>query len=183
LSDKKIILGVDPGTQIMGYGLIEIVGKNPKVLVYGIAQLSKIEDPYRRLQTLFERLMQLIKEYEPTDLAIEAPFFGKNVQSMLKLGRAQGVAMAAAMANNMSVTEYLPRKVKQAITGNGNASKEQVAAFVQNILKLETKPETFDATDALGVALCHFYQLNSPIAQKGFTSWKDFINKNPGRVK
>ena len=183
MSEKKIILGVDPGTQILGYGLIEIDKKNPKLITHGIIKAHKFDDHYKRLQYIFERIMQIIKEYQPTDLAIEAPFFGKNVQSMLKLGRAQGVVMAAAMAHNMQIAEYLPRKVKQATTGNGNASKEQVAAFVQNILKIKKAPETFDATDALGVALCHFYQLNSPIAQKGYSSWKDFINKNPGRLK
>jgi crossover junction endodeoxyribonuclease RuvC len=180
---NRIILGIDPGTRVLGYGLIQIEKKNAKLLYYGIAQVEKFEDHYKRLQYLYERVVQIIREYKPDDLAIEAPFYGKNIQSMLKLGRAQGVIMAAAMANQMSITEYTPRKIKQAITGNGNASKEQVAAFVQSILNLPKAPESFDATDALAAAMCHFYQLNSPVSGKGFSSWKDFINKNPGRLK
>jgi len=180
---NKIILGVDPGTQLLGYGLILVEGKNTKALTMGVVHLSKYKDPYRRLQYIFKRLTQLIEEYHPTELGIEAPFYGKNVQSMLKLGRAQGVAMAAALAHDLNVAEYTPRKIKQSITGNGNASKEQVASLTLNILKIKTSPETFDATDALAVALCHYYALNSPISNKGYNSWKDFINKNPGRAK
>ena len=179
----KIILGVDPGTQLLGYGVIAIEGKEAKMLTYGIVQLSKYKDIYQRLQYIFHRLSQVIQEYKPTDFAIESPFYGKNIQVMLKLGRAQGVAMAAALAKNLSIAEYTPRKVKQAITGNGNASKEQVAALALNILKIKTPPESFDATDALAVAMCHFYALQSPKISGGYTSWEDFINKNPRRAK
>ncbi len=179
----RIILGVDPGTQLLGYGVIALEKKEAKVLAFGVLKLAKYKDAYKRLQYIYQRLMQVIEEYKPTDFAIEAPFYGKNVQSMLKLGRAQGVAMAAALAHDLTIAEYAPRKVKMAITGNGNASKEQVSALVRNILKIKEVPEYFDSTDALAIAMCHFYGLNSPISKAGYTSWKDFIHKNPGQKK
>lgn len=181
-TEEKIILGIDPGTQMLGYGLIKVVNKEISLVTLGHIDLKKFGDHYIRLQKIFERVSHLINHYLPDEFAIEAPFYGKNVQSMLKLGRAQGVAMAAALARSIPVTEYQPRKVKQAITGNGNASKEQVAAFLQNMLKIESVPTQLDSTDGLAVAVCHHLQNNVAIKTSGFNSWKDFINKNPGRV-
>lgn len=156
------------------------------LLAMGVVQLSKLDDHHLRLQKIFERCIGLIDSFHPDELAIEAPFFGKNVQSMLKLGRAQGVAIAAALSRQMPVSEYAPRKIKQSITGNGSASKEQVAAMLQNVLSIpkEDMPKDLDATDGLAAAVCHFYQTNSPLSSgAGFTGWKAFIAKNPGRVK
>jgi crossover junction endodeoxyribonuclease RuvC len=184
--NEKIILGIDPGTTTMGYGIIKVVGKNPEMLAMGILQLHKYEDHMVKLQVIFRRCVQLIEEYTPDELAIEAPFFGKNVQSMLKLGRAQGVALAAAVHLDIPVTEYAPRKIKQSITGNGNASKEQVAGMLANILKISIADMEVkdDATDGLAVALCHYYQLSQPgAALGGAKSWKAFIAQNKGRVK
>ena len=182
----KIILGIDPGTVVMGYGLIRVEGQKVTLLDLGVLKPGKIKDNYKRLQLIFNTVSGLITQYKPTAFAIEAPFFGKNVQSMLKLGRAQGVAIAAAMQTGLSVTEYAPKKVKQSITGNGNASKDQVWQMLQRTLSIEVKPQYFDATDALAVALCHYYQSSSPLAAatgKGFKGWDDFIAKNPGKVK
>ena len=181
MSDGKIILGIDPGTVFTGYGVIVIEGKTPKVVNFGYIDLSKIKDPYEKLKMIFHRTVQIIGEYNVCELAIEAPFFGKNVQSMLKLGRAQGVAIAAALSAGIEVYEYSPRKIKLAVTGNGNASKEQVAVFLQNTLQIEKLPDKLDATDGLAVAVCHHYQ-NKVTSTGSFKSWKDFINKNPGRV-
>jgi crossover junction endodeoxyribonuclease RuvC len=181
----KIILGVDPGTNVMGYGLLQITNNQPSMLVMGILELRKQDDHYLRLRRIFERIIGLIDEFLPDELAIESPFFGKNVQSMLKLGRAQGVAMAAALSRDIPIFEYAPLKIKMAITGNGRASKEQVAALLQKILKIpnENMIDKLDATDGLAAALCHFYQSNRPHQEKAYSSWKDFISKNEKRVK
>lgn len=180
---SKIILGIDPGTLIMGYSVIECKGN--KVILHEMQSLkmqSRIEG-YERLHLIYQKVSQIIKEFKPNEFAIEAPFFGKNVQSMLKLGRAQGVAIAAAMQSHLPITEYSPRKVKQAITGNGNAAKEQVWKMLQQILSITEMPDYFDATDALAVAMCHHYQLLSPVKLlKGAKGWDDFIKKNPGRI-
>ncbi|MBA4198687.1 MAG: crossover junction endodeoxyribonuclease RuvC [Chitinophaga sp.] len=181
----QIILGIDPGTQLMGYALLKTENNKTQVLLMDVLKLTANKDIYERLEKIHTKVAELIKLYRPNTFAIEAPFFGKNVQSMLKLGRAQGVAIAAAMQAGLSVTEYSPKKVKQSITGNGNADKEQVWKMLQQILLIEEKPQYFDATDALAVALCHHYQSSSPLAKlgKGFKGWDDFIKKNPGRVK
>lgn len=181
MSTKKIILGIDPGTVFTGYGVIVIDEKTPKVVNFGYIDLSKVKDPYAKLKMIFKRTVQIIHEYKVNELAIEAPFFGKNVQSMLKLGRAQGVAIAAALSKGVEVYEYSPRKIKLAVTGNGNASKEQVAVFLQNTLNIKEMPDKLDATDGLAVAVCHHYQ-NKLTGVASFNSWKDFINKNPGRI-
>ncbi|HPG11823.1 MAG TPA: crossover junction endodeoxyribonuclease RuvC [Chitinophagaceae bacterium] len=181
----KIILGIDPGTIVMGYGLIKITAGKTELLDLGVLKPGKVKDGYKKLQLIFNTVSGLITKYQPNAFAIEAPFFGKNVQSMLKLGRAQGVAIAAAMRHGLEVTEYSPKKVKQAITGNGNADKEQVMKMLQTLLLFKNKPATFDATDALAVALCHHFQTNSIVLSKnsGIKNWNDFIQKNPGRVK
>ncbi len=180
---ERIILGVDPGTNIMGYGLIMVAGKEPKLLQYGMIHLSKYEDHALRLQKIFERVLQIIEEYHPDEMALEAPFYGKNIQVMLKLGRAQGVAMAAALSRQIPIVEYAPKKVKQSVTGNGNASKEQVAQMISRILKFSTTPDDLlDATDALGVALCHFYQKGVGSGSK-VKSWGAFLAENPDRLK
>jgi crossover junction endodeoxyribonuclease RuvC len=180
----KIILGIDPGTLMMGYSIIEIANGKIKLLEMHALKLSGKKDNYERLQLIHEKVTALIGEYKPHEFAIEAPFFGKNVQSMLKLGRAQGVAIAAAMSAGLPVTEYSPRKVKQSVTGNGNADKEQVWKMLQQLLQIKEKPAYFDATDALAIAICHHYQLNSVLvkAGKGFGGWEDFLKKNPQRI-
>lgn len=184
LKTDKIILGIDPGTTVMGYGLIRVKGKNAQVMTLGVLELKKYTDHYLKLQKIFERMIQLIDSYQPDELAIEAPFFGKNVQSMLKLGRAQGVAMAAALSRNMPVFEYAPLRIKQAITGHGNASKEQVATMLQRIMKFDDMPKYMDVTDGLAAAYCHFLQNQKITAiETPVKSWKEFIQKNPGRVK
>ncbi len=181
---KKRILGIDPGTNVMGYGILNVDGKKAEVVVMGVLELKDLDDPYIKLKRIFERTQAIIAEYRPDELAIEAPFFGKNVQSMLKLGRAQGVCIAAAVHENLPICEYAPLRIKQAITGNGMASKEQVAAMLQKMLHFEDIPKYLDATDGLAVAYCHFLQLSSPISSvKGAKSWKEFIAKNPNRVK
>lgn len=184
LKTDRVILGVDPGTTVMGYGLIKITGKDAQVITLGVLELKKYTDHYLKLKKIFERITQLIDTYKPDELAIEAPFFGKNVQSMLKLGRAQGVAMAAALSRDVPVFEYAPLRIKQAITGQGNASKEQVATMLQHMLKFKDIPHYLDATDGLAAAYCHFLQnqklqsIDAPVK-----SWKEFIQKNPGRVR
>lgn len=180
--EDKIILGIDPGTTVLGYGIIHIKGKNMELLNFGIVQLSKLPTHPDKLKRIFERLDGLIKEYRPDEMAIEAPFFGKNVQSMLKLGRAQGVAIAAAINNNVPFEEYTPRRIKQAVTGNGNASKEQVAAMLQSLLKFKEIPKLLDATDGLAVALCHHFSKGIGEHNKsGTNSWSSFVKKNPER--
>ena len=182
MENDRVILGIDPGTSVMGYGLIATKGKKPEMIAMGILDMRKFSDHYLKLQKIFTRTLQLIEEYKPDELAIEAPFFGKNVQSMLKLGRAQGVAMAAGLYRQIPIFEYAPRKIKIAITGNGNASKEQVAAILKGMFKLKELPVMLDATDGLAAAVCHFYQNSALSKEKSFNSWKDFINKNPGRL-
>jgi len=185
LSKERIILGIDPGTTILGYGLIEVQGKQMKLVALGVLRLDKIEDHHLKLQKIFERCIELIDGFHPDELAIEAPFFGKNVQSMLKLGRAQGVAIAAALSRKIPVMEYAPRKIKQSITGNGAASKEQVAAMLQRVLQIPDAdmPEKLDATDGLAAAVCHFYQSSSPLtAGKSYSGWKSFLSANPDRM-
>ena len=185
VKQSNIILGIDPGTIVMGYALMDASGNEPRLIEMDVLKLAAKKDAYDRLQTIHATVSELIRKYKPTTFAIEAPFFGKNVQSMLKLGRAQGVAIAAAMQAGLTVTEYSPKKVKQSITGNGNADKDQVWKMLQRILHLEEKPAFFDATDALAVALCHHYQSSSVIgkAAKGLKGWGEFIIKNPDRVK
>ena len=184
MKTDKVILGIDPGTNIMGYSLIHIVEKKINILTFGVLNLSKFDDHHLKLQKIFERTIGLIDEYKPDDLAIEAPFFGKNVQSMLKLGRAQGVAIAAAISRSVPAFEYSPRKIKQSITGKGSASKEQVAYMLQHMLKIKEMPEFLDATDALGVAVCHYFQNTGGGEQKkSYTGWKAFVTDNPEKVK
>jgi crossover junction endodeoxyribonuclease RuvC len=180
---ERIILGIDPGTTITGYGVIVASGKSPLLLAFGVINLSKLSDHYAKLQKIFERTSSLIEEYKPMELAIESPFFGKNVQSMLKLGRAQGAAIAAALHRNLPIYEYAPRKIKMSITGKGNASKEQVAFILQRMLKFEEMPENLDATDGLAAAVCHFFQNTyQSVGKDKVKSWKDFVSKNPGRI-
>jgi len=183
-TDSKIILGIDPGTLVMGYGLVSVSGSRATLLELGVVKPGKLKDSYKKLQLIFNTVSGLITRYQPTDFAIEAPFFGKNVQSMLKLGRAQGVAIAAAMRHGLPVTEYSPKKVKQSITGNGNADKEQVMKMLQNILSCKFSSRQYDATDALAVALCHHFQCHSPVkvASKKAKGWEDFIRQHPGRI-
>jgi crossover junction endodeoxyribonuclease RuvC len=183
LEKERIILGIDPGTTIMGYGLIKVVGKEASLIVLGVIDLRKFSDHYTKLKRIFDRVTFLIDQYHPDEMAVEAPFFGKNVQSMLKLGRAQGVAISAALSRSMPIFEYAPRKIKMSITGQGNASKEQVAMLLKTLLKIKELPSDLDATDGLAAAMCHFYQTNIPASSKAFNSWKDFINQNPTRIK
>lgn len=184
MKTRNVILGIDPGTLFMGYAIVDTTSKDPVVLLMDVLKMSGKKDAYERLQKILETVNALIGTYRPTTFAIEAPFYGKNVQSMLKLGRAQGVAIAAAMSAGLPVTEYSPKTVKQSITGNGNADKDQVWKMLQRIFALEEKPQHFDATDALGVALCHHYQSTSILGKlsKGPKGWDEFIAKNPGRV-
>ena len=180
---ERIILGIDPGTNITGYGVIKVSGNIPEMMAIGSIDLTKLGDHYIKLKHIFERTIGIIDEYHPDELAIEAPFYGKNVQSMLKLGRAQGAAIAAALTRSLPIFEYAPRKIKMSITGQGAASKEQVAAMLMRILKFKKLEIKLDATDGLAAALCHFYQSNNPAKEKAYSSWKDFMNKNPKRVR
>jgi crossover junction endodeoxyribonuclease RuvC len=184
---ERIILGIDPGTTIMGYGLIS--GKNAgkaELLAIGAVELHKYDDHYAKLKVIFDRVSGLIDQFHVSELAVEAPFYGKNVQSMLKLGRAQGTAIAAALSRSVGIYEYAPRKIKLAITGQGNASKEQVAALLQKMFAISEMPSNLDATDGLAAAVCHFYQKEQPQATSAGSkagNWKEFVNKNPKRVK
>jgi crossover junction endodeoxyribonuclease RuvC len=178
---ERIILGMDPGTTIMGYGVILIKDKEIRLLQYGVIKLSKYTNHAIKLTKIFERVLQLVEEYMPDEVAIEAPFFGKNIQSMLKLGRAQGVAMAAALSRDVPIVEYSPKTVKQAVTGNGNASKEQVAAMVERLVNQKLDGEFFDATDALAVAICHYFRNGE--AEKKTKGWDQFLKDNPTRLK
>ena len=188
---SSVILGIDPGTIIMGYGLIKVTGNQISLLEMGVLQPGKVSagsggsDSYKKLQLIFNTVSGLITKYQPDSFAIEAPFFGKNVQSMLKLGRAQGVAIAAAMRHGLDVTEYSPKKVKQSVTGNGNAAKEQVKKMLQQILSFTEDPKHYDATDALAVAVCHYYQQKTVLPGSGekASGWKDFLAKNPDKLK
>lgn len=179
MATEKIILGIDPGTTIMGFGLIKIVGKKMEFLQLNELDLKKHSDHYLKLKLIFERTVELIDTHHPDEIAIEAPFFGKNVQSMLKLGRAQGVAMAAGLSREVPITEYSPKKIKMAITGNGNASKEQVAKMLQSLLNLKTLPKNLDATDGLAAAVCHFYNEGRVEVGKKYSSWADYVKKSP----
>jgi crossover junction endodeoxyribonuclease RuvC len=186
MKNDRIILGIDPGTTILGYGIIQISGNKIELLTMDIVRLDKLTDHALKLEKIFSKCTEIIDTYHPDELAIEAPFFGKNVQSMLKLGRAQGVAIAAALSRKLTVHEYAPRKIKQSITGNGNASKEQVAAMIQKILQLSPAqmPEKLDASDGLAAALCHYYQSKGPLGISGKAkNWNAFIKANPNRVK
>jgi crossover junction endodeoxyribonuclease RuvC len=179
---EKIILGIDPGTTVMGFGIIRVVGKSMEFVQMNELILKKYSDPYTKLKIIFERTIELIDTYHPDEIAIEAPFFGKNVQSMLKLGRAQGVAMAAGLSRQIPITEYLPKKIKMAITGNGNASKEQVAKMLQSTLKIKTLPKNLDSTDGLAAAVCHFYNAGKPEVGKSYTGWAAFVKQNDDRI-
>ena len=184
LTKEKTILGIDPGTNILGFGIVRVDAKGPHYVNMGVFDLRKIKDPFEKLANIFAGVNELIEEYKPDELAVESPFYGKNAQVVLKLGRAQGAAITAAIMHGLSVAEYAPRKAKIAICGNGAASKEQVAVMIQKTLKVELDPKYLDATDALAIALCHHYQMSSPLAAVGGKSdWKKFLAENPDRVK
>ncbi|MBK0379759.1 crossover junction endodeoxyribonuclease RuvC [Mucilaginibacter segetis] len=183
---ERVILGIDPGTKVMGYGLVLEKGQKIELISLGVVKMEKIDDHMLKLQRIFEKTVALIDNYKPDCLAIEAPFYGKNIQVMLKLGRAQGVAMAAALSRNIEITEYSPRKIKQSITGNGNATKEQVAAMLQTLLKFQETPDFLDATDGLAVAVCHSFQkitTTAGKAKKSYSGWETFVKDNTTRVK
>ncbi len=182
---EKIILGIDPGTNVMGYGVLKVTGNKAQPVVMGVIDMRNEPDVYLRLGQIYERITRVIDTYLPDEMAIEAPFFGKNVQSMLKLGRAQGVAIAAAVRHDVPIHEYAPLKIKMAITGNGSASKEQVAGMLKRLLGLrnDEMPHLMDATDALAAAYCHFLQMGRPeTGAKHYSSWKEFALKNQRRV-
>ncbi|HVV56461.1 MAG TPA: crossover junction endodeoxyribonuclease RuvC [Mucilaginibacter sp.] len=182
---ERIILGIDPGTAVMGYGLVKETGPKIELMSLGVVKMESMDDHMLKLQRIFEKTLHLIDNYKPDCMAIEAPFYGKNIQVMLKLGRAQGVAMAAGLTRNIDITEYSPRKIKQAITGNGNATKEQVAAMLQNLLKFSETPEFLDATDGLAVAVCHSFQkigTGKSAGKKSYSGWETFIKDNPKRI-
>lgn len=182
---SKIILGIDPGTLFLGYGILLVEQQRMRMLEMNVLKIAASKDAYSRLHLIYFTVQEIIQKYHPTEFAIEAPFYGKNVQSMLKLGRAQGVAIAAAMQSGIPVTEYAPKKVKQSITGNGNAGKEQVWKMLQQILQIRDEISGFDASDALAVALCHHFQFRTAgmEPEKKLNGWGDFMTKNPGRVK
>lgn len=199
-SDRFRIMGIDPGTNYMGYGILEVEGRTLRPVVLGDIDLHRIGDPYDKLRRIFERVGALVDEYRPREVALESPFFGENVQSMLKLGRAQGVAMAAALSRGLAVTEYAPMRIKQAITGRGAATKEQVASIVCRTLAIEVPPRRLDATDGMAVALCHYYTTASPLqaalgtervkglgggkkaaSKGGSQSWEQFLRSHPDR--
>lgn len=182
MAKERIILGIDPGTTIMGYGVIEASGRDPVLITMGIVNLKKLKDHYLKLRHIFEKTLSIIDRYHPDELAIESPFYGKNVQSMLKLGRAQGSAISAALYREMPIFEYAPRKIKMSITGQGSASKEQVAGLLKGLLRLREVPANLDATDGLAAAVCHFYQNRYTDETASFKSWKDFIARNPDRL-
>ena len=182
---SKRILGIDPGTNVLGFAIIDANKKAIKVLEIGVVTFAHVGDDHTlKLRYIFEQVQDLVHQYKPSEMAIEAPFFGKNVQSMLKLGRAQGVAIAAGMVNKLTITEYMPKKIKRAVTGNGNASKEQVAGMLEKILNTRFSEKYFDATDALATALCHWYQSSGPLGttQKSYSGWKAFLKDNPGKL-
>ncbi|SFU68326.1 Holliday junction endonuclease RuvC [Pustulibacterium marinum] len=183
MKTEKIILGIDPGTTIMGFGLIKVVGSKMELLQLNELNLKKYTDHYLKLKKIFERTVELIDNYHPDEIAIEAPFFGKNVQSMLKLGRAQGVAMAAGLSREVPITEYEPKKIKMAITGNGNASKEQVAKMLQQLVGLKELPKNLDSTDGLAAAVCHHFNGGRAAKSKNYSGWDSFIKQNQDRVK
>lgn len=180
---ERIILGIDPGTVVLGYGIVKEVGKKISLVTLGVIKMGHLDDHGLKLQRIFKKTSALIEQYNPDCVALEAPFYGKNIQVMLKLGRAQGVAMAAALNSDIPIFEYSPRKIKQSVTGNGNASKEQVAAMLQTLLGFKETPEFLDATDGLAVAVCHSFQQNSSAAGKSYTGWEAFVKDNQKRVK
>ena len=181
---QKIILGIDPGTNILGYGIISVDSKGPHYVDMGVFDLRKITDPFEKLANIFSGVGELIEVHKPDSVAVESPFYGKNAQVILKLGRAQGAALTAAVMRGIPVAEYAPRKAKIAICGNGAASKEQVCMMIQKTLKVELDPKHLDATDALAIALCHHYQMSNPLAgTSGKTDWKKFLQNNPDRIK
>ena len=182
VKSNKRILGIDPGTNILGFAVIEVDGEVISVVEIGVLHLKEHKEHHEKLKEIFLEIQEIIERYLPGELAIEAPFFGKNVQSMLKLGRAQGVAMAAGMTMGLNITEYSPKKVKQSVTGNGNAAKEQVASMLCKMLSINPDKLALDATDALSVAVCHHYQ-NGRVVSKASSSWKSFLKENPGRIK
>lgn len=183
---EKRIMGIDPGTNFMGYAIIDTSGKNkkPELIVSGVLDMNRETDPYIKLQHIFKRTLQVIDSYHPDELAIEAQFFGKNIQSMLKLGRAQGVAIAAALQRDIPIFEYAPKKIKMSVTGNGNASKEQIALLLSKFMEINTTSDMLDETDAIAIAYCHYLQSCSPVKSEGSTcrNWSDFIKKNPGKI-
>ena len=183
-TDDRVIMGIDPGTNIMGYAFIGVNGNRARLIAMGVIDLRKCKDMYMKLGEIFNRVQGLINSFLPDELAIEAPFFGKNVQSMLKVGRAQGVAIAAAISRQVPIHEYAPMKIKMSITGNGSASKEQVADMLRRMLNIssEEMPQFMDATDALGAAFCHFIQQGKPVGEKKYSSWADFVKKNPDKI-
>ena len=183
MAKEKIILGIDPGTTIMGFGLIKVIGKQMHFIQLNELQLKKYDDHYLKLKLIFERTLELIDTFNPDEIAIEAPFFGKNVQSMLKLGRAQGVAMSAGLSREIPITEYSPKKIKMAITGNGNASKEQVAKMLQSLLGLKELPKNLDATDGLAAAVCHFYNADRISVGKSYSGWSAFVKQNQDKIR
>lgn len=177
-------MGIDPGTTVMGFGVIKVVGKKVELLAFDVLKFKAKDDHYLRLEQIFGQTSEIIEKYLPDEMALEAPFFGKNVQSMLKLGRAQGVVMAAALSKGIPVVEYSPKKVKQSITGDGNASKEKVAGMLKNIYQFKEIPKLLDATDGLAVATCHHYQSSSILGSgKSYGSWDAFLKNNPDRIK
>ena len=180
---EKIILGVDPGTTIMGFGIIKVINKKISLIEMNELNLKKYKDHYLKLKLIFEETINLIEKFKPDEIAIEAPFFGKNIQSMLKLGRAQGVAMAAGLVREIPITEYSPKKIKQSITGNGNASKEQVAKMLKSLLSIKELPKNLDATDGLAAAVCHFYNSQNKSFDVKFSNWESFIKKNQDKIK
>ncbi len=186
LAEKKerVIMGIDPGTSIMGYGVILEKGNKIELITMGIVRMDHLDDHFLKLQRIFEKTIMLLDEYKPDTMALEAPFYGKNIQVMLKLGRAQGIAMAAALSRNIPVNEYAPRKIKQSITGNGNAGKEQVAAMLQRLLNFKETPEFLDATDGLAVAVCHSFQkIPTGVKGKTYSGWESFVSDNKKRLK
>lgn len=183
MSKERIILGIDPGTTIMGFGIIKIVNNKMELVQLNELKLQKLSNHYIKLKHIFDRTIALIDTYNPDEIAIEAPFFGKNVQSMLKLGRAQGVAMAAGLSRQIAITEYEPKKIKMAITGNGNASKMQVAKMLQQLVGLQALPKNLDATDGLAVAVCHFFNSGKETQQKNYSGWGAFVQQNKDRIK
>ena len=181
MKTDRIILGIDPGTTIMGYGLIHIINTKMQLIKMGVIHLSKLNSHEVRLKKIFERTLSIIDQYKPDEFAVEAPFYGKNVQSMLKLGRAQGVAMAAGLYRNLPIFEYLPKRIKQSITGNGNASKEQVAAMLKSLQLIQEIPKHLDATDGLAAAVCHYFQGGANSQEKSYSGWDAFLKANPKR--
>ncbi len=180
---ERVILGIDPGTVVLGYGIIKETGKKITLETLGVVKMGHLDDHGLKLQRIFKKVLALIDEYNPDCVALEAPFYGKNIQVMLKLGRAQGVAMAAALSRDIPIFEYSPRKIKQSVTGNGASSKEQVAAMLQNLLGFKETPEFLDATDGLAVAVCHSFQQNTAVGGKSYSTWEAFVKDNTSRVR